>query len=362
MEKILVINPGSTSTKIAVFEDEKKVVNETLRHADADLERFSWVIDQVDYRKQLIADFLKEKNFDMRTLTCIMSRGGQVPYVPFGGFRIDKKMVDYMYGIREGSHVSNIGCVIAYGFAEELNIPAYIYAPVNTDELSDIARITGMPDLPKVSRGHALNSHAMATHCAKEILKKPLTECNIIVVHLGGGCSVWLFEKGRAVDMYSDDDAGICPERCGRMQALELVRLCYSGKYSYTEMTKKVRGNAGIRALLGTADMRVVEERIAAGDAYAALVYDAFVYTTAQSVGDLAVAVKGKVDRIVLTGGVAYSKMVCDKMEEYVGWIAPVVRMPGEYEMEALAEGGLRILRGEEQPKEIDWSGKGTNG
>lgn len=358
MDYILVINPGSTSTKIAIFEDETKILSETLRHKDEELTSFNFVMDQVEYRKNMITSFLREKDFDVKKLTCVMARGGQMPFIPFGGYRVDEKMIDYLKGIREGAHISNIACVIAYGIAEEIGIPAYIYDCVHTDELAPIAKITGIPELPKFSRGHALNSHAMVVRCAKEVMHKPVDECTFIVLHLGGGCSVWLFDKGRAIDMYSDDDAGFCPERCGRIQALDLIHMCYSGRYTYGEMAKKARGNSGIRALLGTSDMIEVEKRVQAGDEEAKLVYDAFIYGYSKSIGDLATAVKGKVDRIILTGGIAYSDMVCEKITEYVDWIAPVERMPGEYEMEALAQGGLRILRGEEKTSEIDYGKK----
>ncbi|MDR1619315.1 MAG: butyrate kinase [Clostridiales bacterium] len=358
MEKILVINPGSTSTKIAVFEDEKKILNETLRHPDAELTRFTWVVDQAEYRKEFILNCLKDQHIDSSTLTCVMARGGQVPPVPTGAFAVDKTMVDFLSGLREGSHISNIAAIIAYDIAARLHIPAYIYDPVSVDELSPVARITGMPDVPKVSRGHALNTHAVARRCAKEVMRKPVEACTFIVAHLGGGCSVWLIDKGVSPDLYSDDDGAICPERCGRIQALELVRMCYSGKYNFQEMMNKVRGNAGFRALLGTSDMLEVQRRIDAGDEYAALVWEAFINGIAKNIGDLATVVFGKVDRIILTGGIAHSKKLTDRLTEYVDWIAPVIVIAGEYEMEALAEGGLRVLRGEEQLKKIDWSKK----
>lgn len=358
MQRILVINPGSTSTKIAVFEDTNKVLSETLRHADEELVKFEWAVDQVPYRTQFIMDFLQGQGFDINTLTCIMARGGQVPPVPSGAFKIDDTMVEHLSNIREGAHISSIACIIAHNIAQKLNIPSYIYDPVNVDELSPVARITGMPDIPKQSRGHALNTHAVARRCAKEILHKPVEECTFVVAHLGGGCSVWLIDKGVSPDLYSDDDGAICPERCGRIQALELVRMCYSGKYTYKEMMNRVRGNAGIRALLGTSDMIEVERRIAAGDAYAKLVYTAFAEGIAKNIGDLCTVVRGKVDRIVLTGGIAHSKMLTEMITGYVDWIAPVLVIAGEYEMEALAEGGLRVMNGEEQPKEIDWSRK----
>ena len=358
MKRILVINPGSTSTKIAVFDDETKVLSETLRHSDEDLARFPWVMEEVGYRKALIERCLHEKGIDLSSLACIMARGGQIPPVPSGGFVVTQEMVDYLYTVKTGAHVSNTACVIGFEMSKTLGIPVYVYDPVTVDELAPVARITGMPEITKQSRGHALNTHAMARRCARDILRKPVDECTFIVAHLGGGCSVWLIHKGYSIDMYSDDDAGYSPERCGRLQAIELVSLCYSGKYTLSQMAKKVRGNAGWRALLGTSDAREVEGRIASGDEYARLVYDAFHYNISKSIGDLATVVRGKVDRIILTGGIAHSKMVTDSISSYVDWIAPVELMPGEFEMEALAEGGLRILRGEEMPKPIDWQRK----
>jgi len=355
-EVILVINPGSTSTKIAVFEDETKVLSETLRHPDEDLAAFPWIMDQVEYRKAHIEQFLAEKGVALGSLTCVMSRGGQLPPCPSGAFEITKEMVDFVYTLKVAPHASNTGCVIAYEIARAYGIPAYVYDPITVDELSPVARITGLPELPKQSRGHALNTHAMARQCARNVMKKPVEECTFIVVHLGGGCSVWLIDKGYSVDMYGDDDAGFCPERCGRLQAVELIKLCYSGQYTLEQLSKRLRGGSGLKLLLGTTDMREVEARIAAGDEYAALVHEAFTYNIAKSIGDLATVVFGKVDRIILTGGIAYSKMVTDRITARVGWIAPVELMPGEYEMEALAQGGLRVLRGQETPKSIDWN------
>ncbi len=355
MERILVINPGSTSTKVAVFDDETKILNETIRHPDEDLASFSWVMEQVDYRRELIVLAIEEKGIKLDSLTCIMARGGLLPPVPSGAFPVNQDMVDYLYTDKDGAHVSNTAAVIAHQIAKPLNIPAYVYDPVALDELAPIARITGMPDIPKESRGHALNSHAMAHRCAKDIMHKPTNECTFIVCHLGGGCSTWLIDKGYSIDMVSDDDAGFCPERCGRIQALPLVKMCYSGKYTLKEMANKVRGNAGLKALLGTSDAREVEAMIANGDEHAKLVYQAMAYGMAKGIGELATAVKGKVDRIILTGGVVYSKMVAGWITDYVSWIAPVEVMAGEYEMEALAEGGLRVLRGQEEPKPFVW-------
>ena len=354
-EVILVINPGSTSTKIALFENETKVLSETLRHPEEDLAAYHWIMDQVEYRTAHVEQYLTQKGVKLSSLTCVMARGGQLPPVPSGAFEIDQHMVDYMYSLRLGPHASNTGCVIAYKIAQEFHIPAYVYDPITVDELAPIARITGFPELPKRSRGHALNTHAMARQCAQNVLHRPIEECTFIVAHLGGGISVWLIDKGYSIDMYSDDDAAFCPERCGRLQASELVNLCYSGKYTHEQLSKMIRGGSGFRLLLGTTDMREVEARIDAGDSYAALVHQAFTYNISKSIGDLAAAVCGKVDRIVLTGGIAYSKRVTDAICAHVEWIAPVELMPGEYEMEALAQGGLRVLLGQEEPKAILW-------
>lgn len=357
MEKILVINPGSTSTKLAVFEDSKNVYSETIRHSDQELSGFDWVMDQCDFRANVIENTLTAANYLLSDFTCIMSRGGMIPACESGAYRINSEMIKYFYEQKVDSHISNVGCAVAMELVKKSkkDIPAYIYDPVTVDELEPIARITGIPEISKISRGHALNTHAMARKCADEILHKPVSECTFIVQHIGGGCSVWLIDKGRSIDMYSDDDAGFCPERCGKIQALSLIKMCYSGKYTLKEMDKKVRGNAGLKALLGTSDARKVEEMINNGDEHAKLIYEAFAYGVAKGIGDLATVVNGKVDRIILTGGVAYSKMLTDWIKKRVDWIAPVEIMAGEYEMEALAAGGLRVMRGEEKAHEFSY-------
>ncbi len=354
-QTILVINPGSTSTKLAVFEDKNLLFSESVAHSEEELRQFSWVMDQLDFRTKRVDEILARHNFDMSRLTCVMSRGGMVPPCASGAYRITPDMLKYVYAQTIDTHISNVGCAIADAIARRTGIPAFIYDPVTVDELSPIARITGFPELPKVSRGHALNTHAMAHRCAEEILHKPISECTFIVQHLGGGTSVWLIHKGYSIDMYSDDDAGFAPERCGKLQAMDFAKLCYSGKYTLKEMTRMIRGNSGLRAHLGTSDAREVERMIRNGDEHAKLIYEAFAYGVAKGIGDLATVVNGKVDRIILTGGVAYSKMLTDWICERVEWIAPVEIMPGEHEMEALAEGGLRIMNGEEEAHDFVW-------
>lgn len=355
MERILVINPGSTSTKIAVFEDETEIMSETIRHADEELKRFSWVMDQLEYRHDLTQKSLEDHGIKQESLTAVVSRGGLLPPVPSGALGVNRDMIDYMYAQKVDTHISNVGCVIADRFSKQNGIPAYVYDPVAVDELQPIARVTGLPELPKVSRGHALNSRAAAIRCAKEIMKKPLDECTFIVAHLGGGCSTWLVKDGSFIDMYSDDDAGFSPERAGRLQAMDLVKLCYSGKYTFREMAGKIRGNAGLRAHLGTSSALEVEEMIQNGDERAKLVYEAMAYGCAKGIGDLATVVSGRVDRIILTGGLANSEMLTGWIVKRVDWIAPVVIMAGEHEMEALAAGALRVLRGEEEARAFVW-------
>ena len=275
--------------------------------------------------------------------------------MPSGAFNVNKDMIDYFYAAKVDTHISNLACVLADAIAKPLGIPAMVYDPVAVDELSDISRITGMPEIPKKSRGHVLNSRAMARKCAEERLGKKLEDCTIIVLHIGGGCSAWLSHKGRLIDCYSDDDAGFAPERCGRLQAMDLAMLCYSGKYTKEEMSRYIRGNSGLKAYLGTSDGREVESMIENGDEKARMLYDAMALSHAKGIAELAAAVNGKVDRIVVTGGLARSELFIDMLRPRIEWIAPLEVMAGEYEMEALAAGGLRVLRGEEQPHEFKW-------
>ena len=353
MERILVINPGSTSTKLAVFDDDKRIMAVTVRHPLEEVKHFKWVMDQFDYRMELINKALEENGIAKETLTCVMARGGLLPPVPSGAFTVNQAMIDYFYAAKVDTHISNLACVLADTIARPLGIPAMVYDPVAVDELDEISRITGMPEIPKKSRGHVLNSRAMARKCAEERLHKKLEDCTIIVLHIGGGCSAWLSHKGRLIDCYSDDDAGFAPERCGRLQAMDLAMLCYSGKYTKEEMSRYIRGNSGLKAYLGTSDGMEIERMIESGDEKAKLLYDAMALSHAKGIAELAAAVNGKVDRIVITGGLAHSKLFTEMLTKRIEWIAPVEIMAGEFEMEALAAGGLRVLRGEEKAHEF---------
>ena len=354
-ERILVINPGSTSTKLAVFDDNERIMSASVSHPLEEVKHFEWVMDQFDYRMRLIKKALADNGIAEESLTCVMARGGLLPPVPSGAFKVNKDMVDYFYAQRVDTHISNLACVLADAIAKPLGIPAMVYDPVAVDELDDICRITGMPEIPKKSRGHVLNSRAMARKCAEERLGKKLEDCTIIVLHIGGGCSAWLSHKGRLIDCYSDDDAGFAPERCGRLQAMDLAMLCYSGKYTKEQMSRYIRGGSGLKAYLGTSDGRQIEAMVKEGDKQATELYEAMALSHAKGLAELAATVNGKVDRIVITGGLGYDKTFVGMLVPRIEWIAPVEVMAGEYEMEALAAGGLRVLRGEEQAHDFVW-------
>ena len=347
--RVLVINPGSTSTKAGLFEGERCLFQETLRHSAEELAAFNSVMEQVDFRRGIVEKMLAEKNVSPDSLDAVCARGGQLPPCPSGAFVVDKQMCDYMYGIKQGAHASNLGCVIALQIAEKQGIPAYVYDPVAVDEMTPVSRITGMPMLNRWMVGHALNCRAMAIRCANEVLHKPLEACRFIVLHLGGGASVRLFIDGKMVDGIRDDELLFAPERSGGQDCQSLIHLCFSGEYTEKDLMKYVRGGGGLKAHLGTSDAREVEQRIAAGDEKAKLVYDAMLYGAAKSIGALAAAADGQIDRIILTGGLAHSKYVAEYLTKKVSFIAPVEVMAGEFEMEALAAGACRVLAGEEQ-------------
>lgn len=349
--KILAINPGSTSTKISLYEDEKEIFTKTLEHPVEEIEKFDKVIDQFEMRKDVVLSFLKEKNFDIKELSAVVGRGGMLPPVRSGAYEVNELMLKTLREKPYMEHASNLGAPIAYEIAKDAGVKAYIYDSVRTDELNEIARISGMPDLPRTSTSHVLNSRAMAIKVAQKYGKR-YNEMNFIVAHLGGGISLSVHEKGRIVDIVSDDEGAFSPEAAGRVPCRSLIELCYSGKYSKKDMLKKLRGNGGLKAYLGTTDARQIEKMIEDGDEKARVVYEAMAYQVAKSIGELATVVEGNVDVIILTGGIAYSEMITSWIKKRVKFIAPVEIMPGQNEMESLAYGILRVLRGEEEARE----------
>ncbi|MBK1812487.1 butyrate kinase [Clostridium sp. YIM B02505] len=351
--KMLIINPGSTSTKIGVYEDEKELIVETLRHSAEEIDSYATIYDQFQFRKNVIVNVLKEKNFDISTLDAVVGRGGMLKPMAGGTYEVNEAMIEDLKNGVQGQHASNLGGIIANEIAKEIGKKAFIVDPVVVDELEEVARLSGVPELPRKSKFHALNQKAVAKRYAKEN-GKSYEDVNLIVVHMGGGVSVGAHKNGKVVDVNNalDGDGPFSPERSGGVPSGDLIRLCFSGKYSQDEIYKKIVGKGGFVAYLNTNDARDVENAAAEGDKEAKLIYDAFMYQVSKAVGEYAVVLKGKVDAIILTGGIAYGKVVTDTITSNVGWIAPVVVYPGEDELLALAQGTIRVLSGEEASKE----------
>jgi butyrate kinase len=352
MEKILVINPGSTSTKLGFFEGEKPIFIEVLRHNSEEIKKYKRIFDQYEFRKNVVLNFLKDKNISLESITCVVGRGGLIKPVESGTYIVNEKMIEDLKEAKRGEHASNLGAIIAYEIAKELNIPAFIVDPVVVDEMDDIARISGLKGIERKSIFHALNQKAVARKAAKDLGKK-YEDVNLIVVHLGGGISIGAHRKGRVVDVNNalNGDGPFAPERAGGLPTQDLVDLCFSGKYTYEEMKKKLAGEGGLVSHLGTNDAREVEKRIESGDNYARLVYEAMAYQISRTIGEMAAVLKGDIDAIVVTGGIAYSNMLVNWIKERVSFLGKILVYPGEDEMGALALGALRVLRKEEEPK-----------
>jgi len=346
----LIINPGSTSTKLALYRDEEKLVQEDVTHDSAELAKYKDIVDQVPMRMAFIQDFLTRHNVDPKELSCVMGRGGLLPGLKAGGYQMNEDLKIALGGDLSSPHASNIGGILAYEIAKPLGIPSYIYDAVTSAELPHLARITGTPNVYRNSFCHALNSRAQAIRYASQLVGKEYRDLRLLVAHLGGGISLSAHVGGRIVETIGDDEGPFSPERAGSIPALELIKMCFSGKYTAADMKKMMRGKGGMMAYLGTSDARVIEKMIAEGDEKAKEIYEAQAYQVAKGIGLLSATMKGKVDAIILTGGMAYSKMLTGWISEYVSYIAPVVVLPGENEMEALAFGGLRLLKGEEMP------------
>ncbi|ACB85913.1 butyrate kinase [Natranaerobius thermophilus] len=348
--KILVINPGSTSTKIALYEKEQSKLEKTVRHDSEELEKFSELADQFEYRLGHVKEAVQEGGWELHELDAVVARGGLLKPVPGGTFEINEKMVDDLKKARYGEHASNLGAIMADSLRDELNIPAYIVDPVAVDEFEEVARLSGLKDLERISQSHALNMKAVAREVA-ENMGKSYFDVNLIVCHLGSGISVAPHKNGKMIDVNNANNEGpFATERAGTLPAYNLVRLCYSGRYSEEEMVKKVIKEGGIYSYMGTKDVSKVEEQAKSGDERAKLVIDAMIYQISKEIGAMATVLEGQVDAIVITGGMANSKYIIGKIQKRVDFIAPVKIVPGERELEALALGAYRVLSGKEQP------------
>ncbi len=346
--QVLIINPGATSTKIAVFNEDKEVYKTTIDHAAADIAPFSTVIEQKDYRKNIIIKTLEAAGYSMSDFDAVCGRGGLLRHIPSGTYRVNDLAVEDLKCARYGEHASNLGALLARELGDTVSIPSFFVDPVCTDEMSDIARVSGCKGMERVSFFHALNHKAMARAAAKQ-LGKEYEDVNLIVVHMGGGVSVAAHEKGRCVDVYNVRDEGsFSMDRGGSLPVTQLLDLCYSG-ITKAEIKKKLMMQSGLYSYLGTRDFREVEQRMNGGEAEAKLVAEAMVYQFCKDMGAMAAVLSYDVDAIVLTGGMAYSKWLCEQVEKRMGKCFRVMVLAGENEMQSLAEGALRVLHGQQE-------------
>jgi butyrate kinase len=351
--KILSINPGATSTKVALYLNEKPLKVEVIRHSTEDVSSFKGTLDQLDYRKELVLRFLEQNQTKVAALSAVVGRGGPFKPLESGTYLINDRMLsDIRSGNVQADHPSNLGALIAFELVRGTDVPAFIVDPVSVDEFIPEARISGLPQIERKSLSHALNQKMVARKAAKKLGKR-YEGLNMIIVHLGSGISVTSHMKGRMIDVNNANDMGpFSPQRVGALPVTGLAKLCYSNKYTQKEMIQLLTKKGGLLAHLGTDNVQEVEKRADEGDRKAELIYRAMIYQIAKEIGAMATTLNGEVDCIVLTGGIANSKRLTDSITEKVRFIAPVLIFPGEDEMEALTLGALRVISGEEKAKE----------
>lgn len=349
--KVLTINPGSTSTKIALYGEQGELWNQTLRHPAEEIARFGRIAEQFEWRLSLILDAMVGRGENISDLSAVVGRGGLTKPVMGGIYEVSESLIEELR-TTSMEHASNLGAPLANAIARKAGVSAYIVDPPTVDELQPTARVSGVKTLPRISVFHALNQKAVARRYAIQV-GKPYEELNLVVAHMGGGVSVGAHRKGYVIDVNNalDGEGPIAPERAGSLPAGSLVELCFSGKYSKAEVKKMLCGKGGVVNLLGTNSMIEVRERAASGDEEAALVLDAMCYSIAKNIGAMAAALDGEVDAVILTGGLAHSEVITGNISRRISFIAPVEIYPGEDEMLALAESGLAVLRGEREAK-----------
>lgn len=351
--KILVINPGSTSTKVAVYEDEKPILLRNIAHSAEELAPFGNITEQQEFRRQLVLDELKMADISME-FDAVIGRGGLVKPISGGVYEINQRMLDdTLHGCVMHSHACNLGCLLAHEIAAQIpGCRSFIADPGVVDELSPLARISGSPLMPRICIWHALNQRAIARRYARGIGKE-YEDLNLIICHLGGGISVAAHEKGRAIDANNalDGEGPFSPERAGSLPAVDLIRLCFSGKYNEEELLKRIAGKAGLNAHLGTNNMREILKRIQQGDEHAQLIVDAMIYHIAKNIAAESAVLCGHVDAILITGGMAHSDYIISRLRKRIEFLAPVYTFPGEDEMEALALNALAVLQGKREAK-----------
>jgi len=348
---IVAINPGSTSTKIALYKNENCQFEHVIRHNNEELQKFARINDQYEFRLALVEQILVHHGVDLNKIDAVVGRGGPLKPLDSGTYLVNEVMCEDLRTGIQTEHASNLGGLIARGIAAQAGVPAFIADPVSVDELQPLSRISGLPEIKRRSLFHALNLKAVAHRVAKD-LQIEYRDLTAIMVHLGGGISVGIQRHGRMIDVANPNEAGpFSPERAGALPTGDLIKMCFSGNYTLEQMKKKLVGSAGLVAHLGSNDGREIEQRIAAGDEKAALIYEAMAYQVAKEIGAMSTVVNGNADAIVLTGGLAHSKMLVQWITERVQFIAKVLIYPGEDELQALVEGTLRVLRGQEEVK-----------
>ncbi|WP_432236339.1 butyrate kinase [Bacillus subtilis] len=352
-KRILTINPGSTSTKIGVFHNERSIFEKTLRHNIEELQRFDRIIDQYEFRKNHILETLHEQGINISKFDAVCARGGLLRPIEGGTYVVNDEMIEDLKSGCAGQHASNLGGIIAREIADGLNIPSYIVDPVVVDEMSVLAKVSGMPEIERKSIFHALNQKAVARKAAASLGKR-YENMKMIITHMGGGITIGVHDRGRVVDVNNGlhGEGPFSPERAGTVPAGDLVDLCFSGEYTKEEIMKKLVGTGGLLGYLGTNDAVKVEQMIQGGDEKARFIYDAMAYQVAKEIGAASAALKGEVEAIVLTGGLAYGKSFVSAIRSYIDWISDVLVYPGENELQSLAQGALRVLQGEEQSKQ----------
>jgi butyrate kinase len=352
--RVLVINPGSTSTKFGVFSGSGPEWVTAVVHGDDELEQFRGrsTLAQADFRAGLIATALKDAGYTVRGFAAVAGRGGFLPPLPCGTYLVDDAMIDELRRAPRGEHACNLGAVLALRFAHAGGVNAYIVDPVTADEWQACARISGSPLVPRWAVGHVLNSRAVARRYACERGRAYDVLC-LVVAHLGSGITVSAHRHGRVIDNNTPEEGPFGPDRSGSLPVRGLIKVAASGAFTQKQLDRKVFGEGGLFAYLGTRDLKEVERRIDAGDPQAAAVYDAMIYQIAKEVGAMAAVLEGRVDAVLLTGGMAHSERLINKLRVYIQWIAPIVTYPGEDELRALAEGVFRVLNGEERVRRL---------
>jgi butyrate kinase len=352
---IFVINPGSTSTKVAVFENETYLFKENIIHTTEELSQFANLTDQFPYRKQILLNKLSEKGFSLNVFSGIAARGGGLKPLPSGVYKINEQMVSDLKTCKYLTHASNLGGLIAQDLSEQFGIPAYIADPVTVDEMEPVSRYSGLKGVERICIWHALNQKFIARRAAKD-LGKEYEKCNLIVIHMGGGISVGAHKNGKVIDVNNalNGEGPFSAERAGTLPTGQLAKMCFSGEFSKDEMKKKLGGKGGMVSHLGTNNAKEVEDRAEQGDVKCLHITHAMIYQIAKTIGEMSAVLSGEVDAIVFTGGMAYSKMIIKQIEEYISFIAPFIVYPGEDEMEALAINIFRVLTGKVEAKNYE--------